>query len=141
MKAYFGFLPDAIKQLETKGALLSESLALVKKVEEAVKLIKTPDAEIYYNKLIDILARNPRLDTVKKINFILNGDRNQAISDSDIDTKPSLYCKYKYAPITSCDVERSFSAYKIILTDKRHSLSTDNLEKIMMIYCELNYNQ
>jgi hypothetical protein len=32
----------------------------------------------------------------------------------------------KYAPVTSCDVERYFSAYKHILSDKRQSLTPEN---------------
>lgn len=47
--------------------------------------------------------------------------------------------KFKFAPITSVSVERSFSAFKMILTDKRHSLTVENLEKILIIYCAANY--
>jgi hypothetical protein len=36
--------------------------------------------------------------------------------------------KYLFVPITSADVERSFSCYNNILSDKRLSLSKDNLK-------------
>ncbi|PSN51135.1 hypothetical protein C0J52_21614 [Blattella germanica] len=42
---------------------------------------------------------------------------------------PELVSVYKYCPITSVDVERSFSAYKLILSDKRHKFTPENLEK------------
>ena len=45
--------------------------------------------------------------------------------------------KTQYSPLVSCDVERSFSNYTVILTDKRHSLTEDNIEK----YIFINYNK
>lgn len=41
--------------------------------------------------------------------------------------------KFKFAPITSCDVERSFSVFKNILTDKRTNMSLDTLK--MNVVC------
>ncbi|KAF0766706.1 Dimer Tnp hAT domain-containing protein [Aphis craccivora] len=38
----------------------------------------------------------------------------------------------KYAPITSMDIERSFSMYKNILLDNRISFTTVNLGKYMV---------
>jgi hypothetical protein len=34
-----------------------------------------------------------------------------------------------FAPVTSCDVERSFSKFKDILTSQRSSFIAENLEK------------
>jgi hypothetical protein len=42
----------------------------------------------------------------------------------------------KYAPITSVDVERSFSSYKYLLRDRRHYYLIENLEKDLIV----NYN-
>ena len=36
----------------------------------------------------------------------------------------------KYAPVTSCDVEESFSVFKNVQSDKRMSLNEDILEKL-----------
>jgi len=41
--------------------------------------------------------------------------------------------KATYAPLTSVDVERSFSRLKNILTDDRHKLTPDNMEKLIVI--------
>jgi hypothetical protein len=38
-----------------------------------------------------------------------------------------------FAPVTSCDVERSFSKFKNILTSKRSSFTAENLEKYIVI--------
>ena len=40
----------------------------------------------------------------------------------------------KYAPVTSCEVEASFSMIKNVQSDKRMSLNEDNLE-ILVVHC------
>ncbi len=42
---------------------------------------------------------------------------------------------FKYAPIVSCDVERSFSKYRAFLSDNKLSFSFENIRKHMMIAC------
>ncbi|KAJ4435823.1 hypothetical protein ANN_18442 [Periplaneta americana] len=50
-----------------------------------------------------------------------------------------LVSTLKYAPVTSVDVERSFSAYNFVLSDRWHCFLAENLEKVLIIYCEVNY--
>jgi hypothetical protein len=38
----------------------------------------------------------------------------------------------KYTPVTYCDTERSISAYKHILSDKRQSVTPEIMEKILV---------
>ena len=38
----------------------------------------------------------------------------------------------KYAHVTSCDAEESFSMFKNVQSDKRMSLNEDNLEKLVV---------
>ena len=48
----------------------------------------------------------------------------------------SLWPKFlqlSYAPVTSCDVQGSFSMFKNVLSDKRMSLNEDNLEKLVVV--------
>jgi len=42
---------------------------------------------------------------------------------------------FKYALITSSDVERSFSRYKNVLTDNRRSFEIKNIKKVLVIQC------
>ena len=51
----------------------------------------------------------------------------------------SLVPVYKYCPITSVDVEKYFSAYKLILTDNRHNLSPENIERLAVAYCDASF--
>jgi hypothetical protein len=46
---------------------------------------------------------------------------------------------YKYCPIMSVDVEKSFSAYKLILKDNRRSLSPENIERLLVAYCDATF--
>jgi hypothetical protein len=48
---------------------------------------------------------------------------------------PEKITLLKYTPVTSCDTERSFSAYKHILSHKRQSMTPENTEKILILYC------
>ncbi|KAJ4451100.1 hypothetical protein ANN_02539 [Periplaneta americana] len=41
----------------------------------------------------------------------------------------------KYARLTSCDVERSFSQYKSLFGDNRHAFVMENLEMIFVVHC------
>jgi len=40
---------------------------------------------------------------------------------------------YKYAPVTSTDVERSFSRYKTIQADNRRSFDVENIKKTLVV--------
>jgi len=42
---------------------------------------------------------------------------------------------FKYAPVTSVDVERSFSSYKNILSDRRRSFLFENLKNLLIAQC------
>ena len=50
---------------------------------------------------------------------------------------PEKIAAYKFAPITSIDVERSFSTYKRILDDHRLNLLEINIEMIIIV----NFNK
>jgi hypothetical protein len=51
----------------------------------------------------------------------------------------SLIPFFEFAPVTRCDVERSFSKFKDVLTPKRCNFSEDNLEKMIIIHAFYNY--
>jgi hypothetical protein len=62
-----------------------------------------------------VLKRNPGFLTVTSVCQVLNGDDVDPPEDIASEKIPLL----KYAPMTSCNAERNFSAYKDILSDKR----------------------
>ena len=48
---------------------------------------------------------------------------------------------FKYAPLTSVDMERSFSSLKYVLSDRRHNFKETNLEKYIIVNFNLNVNK
>ena len=42
---------------------------------------------------------------------------------------------FKYTPLTSVEVERSFSKLKMILSDQRFSIKKENVKKQLVISC------
>jgi hypothetical protein len=80
-----------------------------------------------------VLENNPGFSKIAKIGQVLSG---QVLEDFDM--APNLITYYKYAPLTSVDVERSFSIYKTILADNRMSFTPENLEMYLVSNCERN---
>ncbi len=99
----FTFLTDSITKLESQGLRLKEQLEILDNVKS--KLKGKP-----LGKLKNSLNKNP--DLLKFTN-----------PDNDHEFKMQI----KYASLVSVDVERSFSIYKAILTDRRHNLTKENI--------------
>ena len=71
---------------------------------------------------------------MSNISKIIAGDKPSTEGfPGDLCTQDFLY--FKYAPIVSVEVERSFSRYKNILTDNRRSFNVENLSKALIIQC------
>jgi hypothetical protein len=60
------------------------------------------------------------------------------VSLPDECSKPSA-AVYKYCPITSVDVERLFTAYELILMENGHSLSPENIERLLVAHCDATF--
>jgi len=124
---YFSFIPDVITSLQTQSLTLPQPLEIF---NNAVKKLETvPDyfgIQIYIR---DILKRNPVYD---RLSEIANAIKISTQTDVTIDVMTK---NYNFAPITSCDVERSFSRHKDILSSKRHNFTAENLEKYVVVYC------
>lgn len=125
-------------KLESVGLPLTESIEIAKSCIEDLKTIPGSCGQRISEKIQQILNRNPGVKEIFRVNDVLKYMPSSEIPE---DIPSSLWSKYKYAPVTSCDVERSFSAYKLILSEKRHNFTPANLEKNLIIYCHLNYNQ
>lgn len=72
------------------------------------------------NKINKLMDRNPDFDKLREVCENMNTENDAFI--------------YKFAPLTSVDVERYFSMFKWILTVSRNRLTMANLEKIILIY-------
>ena len=86
------------------------------------------------NKCQRVESNNPGLETIKKIMEIIIGEHEVHLEDN-IARNAQFY---QYAPVTSVEVERSFSKLKLILSDKRLNLTTANMKKFPVISCNSN---
>lgn len=130
IKSNFFILPHAITKLEAQGLTLAEQLDILAEVKEAIAKAAGPVGEAIQNKLDQVLSKNPGLAKMIEIAKVLTG------KEADLDMAPNMISALKFAPMTSCDVERSFSIYKNILGDKRTNFTPENLEMYIVCNCE-----
>lgn len=130
IKSHFSVLPLSIKKLEEIGLTLTESLKIIKNVEQSLKSAPGNVARVAFEKLQATLSKNPGYEKLLEIYNLLNGNSADCVMDFSI---------FKYCPITSCDVERSFSVLKNVLTEKRTNFTAENLEKYLVCYANAQY--
>ena len=136
----FSGLSRAITRLETVGMELSDALNIVKQTESDLKQAKGKVAEKISDKLQRVLQSNLGYSTLCKISNVLNGLKAK-FEDFEPEFSPDEFAFFKFVPITSCDVERSFSRYKNILVDNRRSFELDNLKMHVVIQCNSAVNE
>ena len=111
-----------------------QSLDVLADVSNSIESSAGDCANVIRHKLNKLISKNTGLDKITKIATTLSGEI------VDLDLPPNIISLYKYAPLTSCDVERSFSTYKSILVDKRKSFKLENLEMYMICHCNAFYD-
>jgi hypothetical protein len=133
IKSNFSKLATTITQLETTGVELCRGLELVKNVESELNVAHGMVGDNVFAKLQSVLHQNKGYSTICKISDILSG--KQATFEEDYpELSSNDFRFFKYSPITSCDVERSFSRYKTMLSDNRRSFLFENFT-MHVIYC------
>ncbi|XP_018562182.1 uncharacterized protein LOC108904206 isoform X2 [Anoplophora glabripennis] len=119
----YSILRNVIDQLEDGSIPLDQSFQIVDNVNTVLQnLTDVPGTEAT-SKFNDLLQKN--LDLPKLGNILQSLHEGNAANDLD------QY--FKYANITSLDVERSFSKYVALFADKRMCLKEATTEAILMI--------
>jgi hypothetical protein len=81
-----------------------------------------------------VLEKNTGFETLSKISKIIEGtELDTAHFPDKFNIDDITYMKF--APITSVDVERSFSTYKTLLADNRRSFVFENLKELLIVQC------
>jgi hypothetical protein len=80
------------------------------------------NGKIVKDKFKYVLEKNNEYKTIKTYSEIMTGNQNVYL-----DITPNFLNYFKYASITNVDVERTFSLYKHILSNKRYSFQEYNL--------------
>jgi hypothetical protein len=85
---------------------------------------------------IDSIKKNFEPQVLEKLEIVLAKNKGlERILKPPAEYSLKDRCALIHAPPTSCDVERSFSSYKHLLSDKRCRLTPDNLKKLLVVQC------
>lgn len=126
----FSNIPSTITALEQQNLSLVNALQLFTNIVGEIDQVSGDKGSLIKQKLSKIISKNGDLTKLKKIAAVLEGNNN-----SGVEMNPNTIACFKYAPITSVDVERSFSLLKNLLSDKRQNLSFDNMKKLLIVMC------
>jgi len=124
IKVHFSCLVDAITKLESRELSLSDRLGITNNMGTA---IDKANNNIVKTKFCTVLDNNKGYKKLVAINKVLMGS-----FDETVHIDPELLSRYVYAPVTSCEVERSFSYYKHFLNDRRLSFTMENIDKYLV---------
>ena len=83
---------------------------------------------------MQVLSKNPGYSQIRNICGILSGEISNDNEGIEELTPEDISC-FKYAPIVSCDVERSFSKYKSMLRDNRRNFEFENIKSHFVTSC------
>lgn len=112
----FYFLIEATDRIQSQSLRLSESAIIMKSVA-------------------DQLERSKMVLEAPFIKFDKSIERNPDLEELMMCTDLAFKIKTKFAPVTSCDVERSFSITKKVLREDRCSFSKENQVMYYVLAC------
>ncbi|KAL4120993.1 hypothetical protein QTP88_013584 [Uroleucon formosanum] len=115
--------------LPPESSSSSSSSEAVKRLE----IVQRPIGDIVNAKVKNVLLKKSGLAKMKTIKSILIGISSEA--SLDVELSPSDIVNIQYCPITSVEVERSFSRYKSILRHNGQSFEFENLKMHVIINC------
>jgi len=111
---------------------LASSISIVEDAKIKLTQINGAQGTAVKTKIETVLGKNEDYKLMVKISNILSGDKeNFEGLPEDLKLNDLVY--FKYAPITSVDVERSFSIYKNKLTNNRRAFKFDNIRKCLIV--------
>jgi len=111
IKSNFSILFVTIDKLQAKNLPLVTSLNVVKNIEKTFK--NGEQGKIIYLELKNVLEKSSSLFKLKHICKILDGEENTTIGELLCELSCNDIVYFKYVPIVSVEVERSFLMYKI----------------------------
>lgn len=134
IKNNFAVVTRAIKGLQKQGLELSNAVETYEAIMAKLKTMKQRESA---RKFEAIQTRNVGYSTITEIRDVLYAGKNSA-NQYIAKLSPAEIAMFKFAPTTSCDVERSFSAYKMVFDVRRKSFKLENLKKHLVVYCNRN---
>ena len=118
IKSHFASIVTAIVKLETKGLTINESIEIVELIRAELGSLNRKEFGL---KLEKVFLRNPGYKQIVEIRNVIY--QNAYSEDEYVHIlSPNELTMLKYAPLTSTDVERSFSEYGNVFTDQRKTI-------------------
>jgi len=96
-------LATAIENLEKSGMTLFDAINIIKNVEQSLKSNKNDKGMAVFKKFQKVIQNNKGFGILCTISNILNGEDNTIKTEENL--TPDDLTFFKYAPITSVDVE------------------------------------
>ena len=128
----FSIISSTIEKLETRGLPIASIFTHMNNVEEA---LQSSYNDIYLQKFKSVLQKNKGYAIIQSVHSALTGNPDTNNSDMVSNLTPSELQCLKYAPLVSCDAERVFSQYKVILSDNRRRFNFENLKCMLVVKC------
>ena len=128
ISANFSSLADSIKKLEERNLELVNALEIFHLALRNISVSYGDVGKRINAKAQQVVANNPGLKTIENIRGIIVG---QEVNMERNFAQNAVY--FKYGPLTSVEVERSFSKLTMLLSDERLSLKTENVRKLLII--------
>lgn len=119
IKVNFSFVPDIITSLESRNISLRESINIVETFSDKCKKVPGDVGNQVRRKFEVIVGKNEGFKYLMEVQNIFDSKPSNEV----IPWPYYLLPKLKYCQIKSVDVERSFSLYKHISTDRRHIIA------------------
>jgi hypothetical protein len=122
-------LTHAITKLETQNAKLADSLEVFEDIRQKFSALPGNKGKVIAKKLERVIEANRGFSKISAISSVLQGE------DGDVSLSPDNLSCFLYAPVTSVDVERTFSRLKNILSDRRECFKFEALKKYLVVHC------
>ena len=127
IRQYYCGIAETITKLETKGLSLVEAAELW---EDAIMYLSATPHQIIATKIESINSKNPDLPVMLKL---AKNDASVLGLHPFNEMSPADMARFRFAPLVSVDVERSFSMFKNVLRDNRRSFLVENLKQHLVI--------
>lgn len=114
---------------------LSVSLQHIDEAEGILRNVDGDVGEFVQEKLDAVLAKNCGLAVLRTIATILQNE--STTTPEEYNFTAAEIAAFKFAPLVSCDVERSFSRCKAFLRDNRQRFLFCNIVKHMIVHCNV----
>ena len=132
----YSFLPLTIAQLEEQGLCIENSLKLLEDAEARISSVGGDSGAAIFEKFKFVFGKNTGLKTMRGISKVLQGEDLTSEEESLFaGFEPMDYAVFKYATITSCDVERSFSRFRSLLRTNRERMTVEHLCWLLVCHC------